>query len=282
MNTVDLHTHSTYSDGTYTPKELVAYAKEKGLSALALTDHDTLEGVSEALYYGEKYGVEVISGIEVSTAYEGTELHIVGLFVNNDNSELSNALKSLRKARENRNIEMVNKLNQIGVNISYNEVLKSAKGGIVTRAHIARQIINKGYALSNNEVFDRYIGKGKAAYVERKVMSWQDTLALITKAGGLPVLAHPLLYKLSYKRLEMIVSDLTDYGLKAIEVYYSTHSPSEVKYVKELALKNGLKLSGGSDFHGANKPKLDLATGYGNLQVPYDVLEGLKKMLKGV
>lgn len=280
MNTVDLHTHSTYSDGTFIPKELIAYAKEKGLSAIALTDHDTVAGVSEAIGYGAEYGIEVIPGIEVSTEYEDTEIHIVGLFVDVNNKELLSALDNFRLGRQNRNKEMVDKLNAIGVNINYNDVLANAGGGVITRAHIAQEIIKKGYALSNNEVFDRYIGKNKPAYVKRKVMTWQDTISLIVKSGGLAVLAHPLLYKLSDKRLEMIVSQLSANGLGAIEAYYSTHSPRDVKYIKELALKNRLKLSGGSDFHGTNKPKLDLATGYGNLQVPYDIIEELKKGVK--
>lgn len=281
MNTVDLHTHSTYSDGTFTPRELISYASKKELRAVALTDHDTLEGIPEAVHYGGKYGVEVISGIEISTEYENNELHIVGLFVSNENAELVSALENLKRSRENRNIEMVEKLNQIGVNISYDNILKRADGGIVTRAHIAREIIANGYASSNNEVFDRYIGDHCQAYVKRSVMSWQDTLYLIAKAGGLPVLAHPLQYKLSERRLEMIVSDLASHGLAAIEAYYSTHSPSDIKYIKDLAKKNGLRLSGGSDFHGANKPKLDLGTGYGGLEVPYEVLDNLRK-LKGV
>lgn len=280
MNTVDLHTHSTYSDGIFIPKELIAYAKEKGLSAIALTDHDTVAGVSEAIGYGAEYGIEVIPGIEVSTEYEDTEIHIVGLFIDVNNKELLSALDNFRLGRQNRNKEMVDKLNAIGVNINYNDVLANAGGGVITRAHIAQEIIKKGYALSNNEVFDRYIGKNKPAYVKRKVMPWQDTISLIVKSGGIAVLAHPLLYKLSDKRLEMIVSQLSAKGLGAIEAYYSTHSPRDVKYIKELALKNRLKLSGGSDFHGTNKPKLDLATGYGNLQVPYDIIEELKKGVK--
>ncbi len=280
MNTVDLHTHSTCSDGTFTPKELVAYGKKKGLKAIALTDHDTLDGIPEALYYGEKFGIEVIPGIEISTEYENNELHIVGLFVSDESAELKSAIENLRESRKLRNIEMVEKLNNIGVNISYENVLKRAGGGIVTRAHIAGEVIASGYASSNNEVFERYIGKDKPAYIKRNLMPWQDTVYLIKNSGGLPVLAHPLLYKLSDRRLEMIVSDLANHGLYAIEAYYSTHSPAEIKYVKALAEKNGLKLSGGSDFHGANKPKIDLGTGYGSLQVPYEVLENLRKGVK--
>lgn len=281
MNYVDLHTHSTCSDGTFTPKELIGYGKAKGLKAIALTDHDTLAGIQEAMYYGEKYEIEVVPGIEISTEYENNELHIVGLFVSDGNSEFVSVLENLRKSRENRNIEMVEKLNEIGVNIKYSDVLKHTEGAIATRAHIAREIIAKGYATSNNEVFDKYIGKDKPAYVKRKVLPWQDTLYLISNCGGLPILAHPLLYKISVRRLEMIVSDLASHGLVGIEAYYSTHSPSEVKYVKSLAQKNELELSGGSDFHGSNKPNLDLGTGYGNLEVPYEVLDNLRK-LKGV
>lgn len=277
MNTVDLHTHSVYSDGTFTPKEIMKYGKEKGLTAIALTDHDTLEGIYEAEMWGSKYGVEVIPGIEVSTEYEGTEIHIVGLFVNSENEEFNSALTELRKSRENRNRQMVEKLNEIGVSIKYEDVEKRAEGGIITRAHIAREIINKGYAGSNNEVFVRYIGKDKPAYVKRQVLPWTETLRLINESEGIAVLAHPLLYKLSQNRLEMIIRELVKGGLAGIEAYYSTHSPSDINYVKRIAQKYKLRLSGGSDFHGANKPKLDLGTGYGNLSVPYDVLEGLKK-----
>lgn len=280
MNTVDLHTHSTFSDGTFTPKELVSYGAKKGLSALALTDHDTLEGNDEAVFYGEKYGIEIIRGIEISTEYESTELHIVGLFMDNEREELISALKGLRESRKTRNIEMVQKLNEIGININYDEIAESAKGDVITRAHIAKEVIKKGYASSNNEVFDRYIGRDKPAYVKRTVLPWQDTLRLICESGGLPILAHPLLYRISQRRLEMILGELAKYGLAGIEAYYSTHSAAEIKFVKMLADKNRLKLSGGSDFHGENKPKLDLGTGYGNLQVPYEVLEGLKKELK--
>lgn len=277
MNNVDLHTHSLYSDGTFTPDEIVKYANEKGLRAIALTDHDTLSGINEAKMAGEKYGVEIIPGIEVSTEYDETEIHIVGLFVN-ENTEFNNALKELRESREKRNIQMVEKLNrETDIKIKYEDVLKRAEGGIVTRAHIAREIIDKGYASSNNEVFEKYIGKGKPGYVKRSVMEWRDTLKYIICSGGLPVLAHPLLYKISSKYLEKIIEELAEKGLAAVEAYYSTHSTAEVKYVKGLCVKYGLKISGGSDFHGSNKPKIDLGTGYGNLCVPYSVLEGLKE-----
>ena len=277
MKKVDLHTHSLYSDGTFSPKEIVEYACKKGLSAIALTDHDTLGGLDEACSWGERYGIEVIRGIEISTDYEGTEVHIVGLFMKDDSEELNDTLESLRKSREKRNIEMVKKLNDMGISIDYNDIVKRAGGGLVTRAHIAGELIDKGYASYNGEVFDRYIGKDKPAYVKRKVLPWKDALRLITSGGGIAVLAHPLLYKVSQRRLEEIISVFAKGGLSGIEAYYSTHTPSDVNYIKELAAKYKLKLSGGSDFHGKNKPKIDLGSGYGKLEVPYTVLEGLKK-----
>lgn len=279
MKTADLHTHSIYSDGTLSPQALVRLAAEKGLSALALTDHDTLDGTDEALYWGERLGVEVIRGVEISTDFENNELHIVGLFTDNS-AELSSALSELRNSREQRNMLMVEKLNSMGMDISYDDVVGSAGGAVVTRAHIAREIIKKGYASSNNEAFERYIGKDKPAYVRRSLMDYRTTLRLIAQSGGISVLAHPFTYKLSERRLEKIVDGLKDCGLSAIEAYYSTHSASETEYIKELAVRKGLKISGGSDFHGENKPGLELGTGYGKLEIPYSILEGLKSELK--
>ncbi len=279
MKTADLHTHSTYSDGTLLPKELVELAAKKGLSALALTDHDTLDGTDEAMYWGGKYGVEVIRGVEISTDFDNNELHIVGLFIDNG-EELISALSGLKKSRADRNMLMVEKLNSIGVNISYDDVVASAGGSVITRAHIAREIVKKGYASSNNEAFERYIGKDKPAYVKRSLMDYNTTLSLISRSGGISVLAHPFTYKVSERRLEYIVSELKKCGLSAIEAYYSTHSASETEYIKKLAERKGLKISGGSDFHGKNKPGLELGTGYGELEIPYSLVEGLKSELK--
>ncbi len=282
MKTIDLHTHTTYSDGTFTPKELVEYAAEKNLSALAITDHDVTEGIEEAEYYGNKLGIEIIPGIEVSTEYEGSEIHIVGLFIDRYNFNMNNLLEDMRVKRVERNKQIAQRLQQLGLNVNYEDIVKTAKGSIITRAHIARAILEKGYISSIAEAFDRYIGTGKPAYIKRQVFSWQQTIDMIKLAGGVPIMAHPLIYKLSKSRLEAVVSDMAKYGLKGIEAYYSTHSPSDTKYIKSIAYKNNLKLSGGSDFHGKNKPKLDLATGYGKLDVPNDILEGIKSLVKEV
>lgn len=279
MKIVDLHTHTTCSDGTFTPKQLVEYAVKKGLSALAITDHDVLDGVEEAVYYGSRLGIEIIPGIEVSTDYEGSEIHIVGLFVDMYNPELNRLLNEMRQKRVERNKEVAKRLQSLGLDVTYQDILNTADGAIITRAHIAKALRQKGYISNTQEAFDRYIGFGKPAYVKREVFVWQQTIEMINNAKGIAVMAHPLLYKFSKRRLEEAVSAMADFGLKGIEAYYSTHSPSDVKYIKMLADKNKLKVSGGSDFHGANKPKLDLATGYGDLTVPYEVLEGLKDEL---
>ncbi|MGN1318820.1 MAG: PHP domain-containing protein [Lachnospirales bacterium] len=279
MKKIDLHTHTTSSDGTLTPSELVKYAYEKNLSAVAITDHDTLNGIEEAKIIGDKIGVEVISGIEVSTEYEGVEVHIVGLFVDRFNEELKFKLNNMRYKRSERNKLMALKLADLGLDITYYDIVNQAKGGTITRAHFAKVLKEKGYVSSNQEAFDRFLGQGKPAYVKRECFNLKDTINMINNAGGVAILAHPLLYKFSKARLENAVSEMAGLGLKGIEAYYSTHSLSDTKYIKLIADKNRLKLSGGSDFHGANKPKLDLGVGYGNLEVPYDVLEALKGVI---
>ncbi len=279
MKTVDLHTHSVYSDGTFTPRELVEYAYKKNLSAIALTDHDVTDGIEQAEYYGNKLGIEVVSGIEVSTEYEGTEIHIVGLFIDRYDSNMNNLLKNMRIKRTERNKEIAQKLQELGLNVTYEDILKTSEGNVITRAHIAKALMQKGCISTIKEAFERYIGVGKPAYIKREVFSWQQTIDMINSAKGIAVMAHPLLYKFSKTRLENCVSDMARYGLKGIEAYYSTHSLSDTKYIKMIADKNRLKVSGGSDFHGANKPKLDLGVGYGDLAVPYEVLEGLKGVI---
>jgi hypothetical protein len=277
---IDLHTHTTFSDGTLTPTQLVEYASEKGLSAVAITDHDCTDGLREAKLCGEKVGVEVIPGIEISAEYENDELHIVGLFIDGDNAELNSILKELRDKRTARNKLVVEKFNELGIPLTYEEVEKTAEGAIITRAHFAKALLKNGYVTSVKEAFDRYIGDNKPAYIRRELPVWKDAIKFIRNAGGVAVLAHPLLYKLGQRRLETIIRDLALAGLTGIEAYYSTHTPSDVKYIKMIAQKYRLKLSGGSDYHGDNKPLLDLGTGYGNLVVPYEVLTELKGVIK--
>lgn len=274
MDTIDLHTHSTFSDGTFTPLRLVKYAEEKGLKAFALTDHDTTEGVKEAKSI--ETNVEVISGVEISTRYDKKEIHIVGLYVNENDADLNKQLKYYREKRVTRNFEILEKLNSLGVNITIDDVKESCTGDVISRAHIAKALVSKGFVGSYTEAFDRYLGDNKCAYVPRETLNYEESMELITKAGGVPVLAHPLLYKMSDTNLENMMVKLRQKGLKAVEVYYSTHSNSDTQHIMAMANRVGLIYSGGSDFHGATKPKIDMGTGMGKLAVPYEILEKIR------
>ena len=274
MDTIDLHTHSTFSDGTFTPLQLVKYAEEKGLKAFALTDHDTTEGVKEAKSI--ETNVEVISGVEISTRYDKKEIHIVGLYVNENDADLNKQLKYYREKRVTRNFEILEKLNSLGVNITIDDVKESCTGDVISRAHIAKALVSKGFVGSYTEAFDRYLGDNKCAYVPRETLNYEESMELITKAGGVPVLAHPLRYKMSDTNLENMMVKLRQKGLKAVEVYYSTHSNSDTQHIMAMANRVGLIYSGGSDFHGATKPKIDMGTGMGKLAVPYEILEKIR------
>ena len=274
MDTIDLHTHSTFSDGTFTPLQLVKYAEEKGLKAFAITDHDTTEGIKEAKII--ETNVEVISGVEISTRYDKKEIHIVGLYVNENDADLNKQLKYYREKRVTRNFEILEKLNSLGVDITIDDVKESCTGDVISRAHIAKALVSKGFVGSYTEAFDRYLGDNKCAYVPRETLNYEESMELITKAGGVPVLAHPLLYKMSDTNLENMMVKLRQKGLKAVEVYYSTHSNSDTQHVMAMANRVGLIYSGGSDFHGATKPKIDMGTGMGKLAVPYEILEKIR------
>ena len=242
MDTIDLHTHSTFSDGTFTPLQLVKYAEEKGLKAFALTDHDTTEGVKEAKSI--ETNVEVISGVEISTRYDKKEIHIVGLYVNENDADLNKQLKYYREKRVTRNFEILEKLNSLGVNITIDDVKESCTGDVISRAHIAKALVSKGFVGSYTEAFDRYLGDNKCAYVPRETLNYEESMELITKAGGVPVLAHPLLYKMSDTNLENMMVKLRQKGLKAVEVYYSTHSNSDTQHIMAMANRVGLIYSG--------------------------------------
>lgn len=274
MDTIDLHTHSTFSDGTFTPLQLVKYAEEKGLKAFAITDHDTTEGIKEAKSI--ETNVEVISGVEISTRYDKKEIHIVGLYVNENDADLNKQLKYYREKRVTRNFEILEKLNSLGVDITIDDVKESCTGDVISRAHIAKALVSKGFVGSYTEAFDRYLGDNKCAYVPRETLNYEESMELITKAGGVPVLAHPLLYKMGDTNLENMMVKLRQKGLKAVEVYYSTHSNSDTQHVMAMANRVGLIYSGGSDFHGATKPKIDIGTGMGKLAVPYEILEKIR------
>lgn len=273
---VDLHVHSTASDGTYTPTELIAEAKRAGLSALALTDHDTTAGIKEAMSAAEKENMELIPGIELSTDYKGKEVHIVGLYIDVENKELIEQTAAFRKCRDSRNEEIIAALQKEGFTITMEALKAENPDCVITRANIARFLYNHGMIKSVQEAFDKYIGDGCRCYVNRFKISPTDAVRLIKQAGGIAVLAHPLLYHMSTVNLQKLIEELKEAGLDAIEAIYSTYSTGEEQLMKRTAKENGLLISGGSDFHGSNKPRIRLAVGYGHLYIPYSVLEELK------
>lgn len=278
MKYIDLHTHSICSDGTFTPSELAAHAAEKGLAAFALTDHDTTDGLAEAAAAAAEYGVEFVPGIEFSTEYQGHDIHIVGLDIDPAEEELAAKLRSFRANRDVRNEEMLALLRTVGGFTITMEDLKNAYGEntVITRAHFGRWLFEHGCVKSISEAFDRYLGDGCPCFVEKKKTRPQTAVRLILGAGGIPVLAHPLLYHLSPEELEQLVRELKGYGLAALEAVYSSNIGMDESNMRRLAQKMGLKISGGSDFHGKNKPLLELGSGRGNLKIPYEVLENLR------
>lgn len=296
---IDLHVHSTRSDGTYTPKELVDYAVLKGLKAFALTDHDTVDGLDEAIQYAEalrqkqaenlqaaacdkaacKHIPEVIPGIEFSTEYQGRDIHIVGLYIDYKDKEFTRYLQSFIDSRTLRNQKMCRLLTEAGIDISYDKLLEEFPGSVITRAHYAKYMLNHGYIKSIKEAFERYVGDNCPYFVPREKVTPAQAVELTLKAGGVPVLAHPILYHMSDARLDKLVAELTESGLMGIEAIYSTYCTADERKIRNLAKKYKLLISGGSDFHGSNKPGLDLGVGYGKLYVPDEVLDNLKKAL---
>lgn len=280
MGIVDLHVHSNKSDGSFTPSELVDYAVEKGLRAFALTDHDTTEGLDEAIAAAKGKEIEVIPGIEFSTEYEGKDIHIVGLYIDYKSKIFSGQIQAFVDSRTERNRKMCSNLQTAGIDISYEKLLAAFPDAVITRAHYAKYLLDHGAVNSMPEAFDKYLGDHTRYFVPREKVTPMQAVKLILDADGIPVLAHPTLYHMSDKRLELLLYRLKEAGLAAMECIYSTYTPSEERQMKKLADKYGLLPSGGSDFHGATKPKLDLAVGYGNLTVPAEILTNLKKWLQ--
>ena len=279
MKYIDLHTHSTCSDGTLTPSELAACAAEKGLAAFALTDHDTTEGLKEAAAAAAERGVEFVPGIEFSTDWRGRDIHIVGLDIRPDNPQLKEKLDTFRRNRDARNEEMLSLLKKVGGFDISMDALRADYGEdtVITRAHFGRWLFEHGCVRSISEAFALYLGDGCPCFVEKKRTRPETAIRLILGAGGIPVLAHPLLYHLSMQELEELAGELKEYGLAGIEAIYSTNLGLDESRMRRFARKTGLKISGGSDFHGKNKPLIEMGSGRGNLKIPYEVLEELRK-----
>ena len=276
---VDLHVHSTASDGTLTPTEVVLEAKKAGLAAFALTDHDTVSGIPKARKAALENSIELIPAIEFSTAYKEKEIHIVGLFLDITNPKLLAETAAFRDCRNKRNEKMIAALQKEGFDITMEALERENPDCVITRANIARFLYTHGMIRSVSEAFEKYIGDGCKCYVGRFKVTPMDAVRLIKEAGGLAILAHPLLYHMSTVRLNELICELKEAGLDGIEAIYSTHTVGEEQLVKRIAKEHQLKISGGSDFHGENKPMIKLGTGRGHLYIPYSVLENLKNVL---
>ncbi|MDD7194350.1 MAG: PHP domain-containing protein [Clostridiaceae bacterium] len=272
---IDLHTHSLKSDGSMTPAEVVREAKRAGLAAIALSDHDTVDGIREAVAEGEKIGVEVIPAIEFSVQSK-TETHILGYFIDIENPDLLKTLKEVVDLRIERNYVTCQRLNELGFDITIEEVRALAPNNFVGRAHFARVLMDKGYTKSVKEGFDLYMTSGKYAYCEKQRLTARDAVELIGKCGGISFLAHPHLTKLGDDELKEFLKELKGFGLSGLEGYYTDYTPEMQEKYQAMARELGLLISGGTDFHAAMKPHISIGTGLGNMKIPYSVLEAMK------
>jgi len=276
---IDLHVHTTASDGSLTPSQVVRYAKEKGLKAIAFTDHDTIEGNEEALKAGKAEALEVIPGIEISVDHSPGSLHMLGYFINSRDATLNEKLSLLQDSRADRNPRIIARLNELGLALTYDEVVEASGGGQVGRPHIAQVLVKKGYINNLQEAFDKYLGKGAPAYFDKFRLGPEEAIAMIITAGGIPVLSHPFtLHCKSPDELESLVKKLAAQGLEGLEVYYSEHDERQTSHYYSLAKRYNLLITGGSDFHGKNVKGTDIGKGKGKLKIPYILYEELKAL----
>jgi predicted metal-dependent phosphoesterase TrpH len=265
---VDLHIHTTFSDGLLDPCRLVEEAKERRIAAIGITDHDTMQGVGCAEAAGRKHGVEVVPGVELSVVFAGKEIHLLGYFCHPENSLLKSTLEVIKASRYDRMSKMIDKLKELGVNIELAEVLEQAGGEMPGRPHLAMAICRKGYCRTPAEVFAKYIGNHCQAYVERYKLTLQEALKLLYEAGGIPVLAHPGLYN-----ADEIIPPMVSMGLRGIEAFHPEHdSADRYRYVK-IAREYNLLITGGSDYHGKGLGSSDFI---GTVKLDYRYLDKLK------
>lgn len=279
MSFIDLHVHSAASDGTFSPAEVTGLALNAGLDAYALTDHDSVSGIAEAMQAASHTSLKVVPGAELSSTYDGTEIHILGLYLNPDDPALRQALQTLRIERERRNLEILSRFQNDGFLIERSDLNQEDENQVITRAHFARALLEKGYVKSMDQAFHHYLNPGKKYFLPKETFSPGKAIQLIRNAGGFPALAHPIQYKLGWKKTEAMISELTEMGLMGLEVYYSSHSVSDSARLREIARRYQLLPTGGSDFHGSNKPDISLGSGRGGLRVSSLLLADIEKKL---
>lgn len=285
MKYIDLHVHSSHSDGTDSPSEVIRRAAARGLAAIALTDHDTVSGISEALEAARQETlagrpIRLIPGIEISAGYKDRDIHILGLFLQWQDPALNKALEIAVASREQRNETMAKRLRDAGISITVEALRKGEPDAVITRAHFAKFLTENGYVRTKSEAFEKYLDVSTPYYVPREYIAPSEAVRLIKNAGGIAVLAHPLLYESTLEGTQELIAHAVQSGIEGIEAIYSSNTNSDEQLARSYAAKYQLLITGGSDYHGSNKPMIHLGTGKGNLKIPYYLLERLETYLQ--
>jgi predicted metal-dependent phosphoesterase TrpH len=277
MGFVDLHVHTTASDGTFTPSEVVDYGRKKQLSVIAITDHDTISGIQEAVEKASKTkDIAIVPGVEISCLYENTEIHMLGLFLDWNDAAFSRRLSDMRSRREERNEKIMKKMQEDQIPVTLEKLQFGEKDTVVTRAHFARFLEAEGYVKSKQEAFEKYMGVGCPYYIPREYIRPEEAISWIHEAGGLAFLAHPYLYGFSEAKVKNTLQILKEEGMDGVEAYHSSVGMGQTNLLRQYAAKLDLLVSGGSDFHGDNKPDVDLGCGRGGLLVTDAVYEKIR------
>jgi len=277
MSRIDLHTHTTWSDGSYSPTELIGWAHQHDIQTLAITDHDTTDGLDEALGHSRPLGLDLIAGIEISTRFQGREIHVLGYFINYHDPLFQTRIRRLQATRIQRIREILQKLALNGIALDLGDVQRLAGSGSIGRPHIAQLLITHGHVSTFREAFEKYLGIRGKAFVPRDVPEASDTFSWIREAGGLAVLAHPFWEGFRQEEIDPACQTLVENGLQGLEVFYGTFSAKQISFNLHLAKRFDLLVSGGSDFHGSFKPEIAIGKGKGDLKVPQSALDRLRK-----
>lgn len=275
MSYIDLHVHSNASDGSYTPSQVAELAIEAGLSAIALTDHDTVDGVAEIMDFTKDKPLTVIPGIELSAYYNNREVHILGYYMDYENPELEKELLEMKKAREGRNLKMVAMMQADGLPVTMEKLLHGNPDSVITRAHFARVLVEEGVCKDKNQAFNKYIGVGCKYYLPKPQVTCEKAMRILTTYSKAAFLAHPLLYHFGYAQIEELLDFLKSLGLKGLEAWHSSNNRYESEKLSAIARKHELAVSGGSDFHGIVKPNIMIGRGRGNMKISEEILTQL-------
>ena len=280
MREIDLHVHTNISDGTFTPEETVRHAKKLGLRAIAVSDHDSTNGVARALSEGEKQGIEVVPALELGCGWYGKEVHMLGYFVDPANEKLRSTLQWIIDDRHERNRKMADRISADGIRIDLAELEERFRGSSIGRPHFARCIVEAGYAVSVQDAFHRYLNPGCKYYIRRNFLSIEEAASLIRGAGGKPVLAHPRQYRMDDEHMTELMERIKNAGVVGMECRYSGYDGDTVAMYEDWAARYGLCVTGGSDWHGENKPHIQMGSGInGELSVPYELLTILRERI---